>query len=207
MARQEQQRLDTDLTEDERETFRALSRERQPRPEIEDAVVASLRTRGHLASRPRSTVARPSSRARWVITGLATAASLVLAFAAGTRVGSNRATAGPPVVPRPRFMLLLYEGSQFENPAPGREGERAAEYSAWARGLRDSRFAWRRRVGRNLAGTDANPLREHAARSRARGPRLLLITARDAGAAAEVARTRPHLKYGGTIAVKPIIAH
>lgn len=192
-----------DLTEAERDAFRTLSRDRSPRRALEDTIVASLRTRGHLDD-PRA--------GRWMLPALAVAASIVIAFGLGVRAGAARATATPagaPAAPAgPQFVLLLYEGPGFENPAPGRESDRATEYRGWANGLGRGRISG----GNELAAT-ASVLPEgvrpaEGAGSAERDVRgYFIISAPDAAAAAAIARTCPHLKYGGVIAVKPVIEH
>lgn len=56
----------------------------------------------------------------------------MLLFVAGLLFG-RRQSAGEAVSAGPRFVLLLYEGSEYTQPPAGREMDRVREYGAWAR--------------------------------------------------------------------------
>ena len=88
-----------------------------PPPDLESRVIRSLVDRGLL---------RPSWWRRSPILAAA-AAAIVAAFALG------RLTSGQPKPAEHRWLLLLYEDSGFDAPAPGTEAVRVAEYRAWAR--------------------------------------------------------------------------
>ena len=88
-----------------------------PPPSLEGRVIRSLRDRRLLALSPWR---------RAFITGAA-AAAVVATFWLGR---FTRAPSGPI---GSRWLLLLYEDSAFEAPAPGTEAVRVGEYRAWAR--------------------------------------------------------------------------
>ena len=115
-------RSDDELTPEERDALSRLPRAAAPPPGLEQATVAALAARGLL--RP------PRRRFRAV---LALAAS-VLVFVGGMVVGRFGTTSAPaaPEDRRPRFVLFLYEGPEYDQPPPGAMDERVREYSAWA---------------------------------------------------------------------------
>jgi hypothetical protein len=139
---------------------------------------------------------------------LASAAAVLLAalsFAAG-RVSARTEPAAPPRPPA-RFMLLLREGPGHL--ADASSEERAAivdRYRAWARSLLPSGTMLDGAklddgYGRSLRPPgDAAPL--EAARAGDEIGGFFVIGARDEAEALAVARTCPHLEYGGWIEVR-----
>ncbi|HUP20972.1 MAG TPA: YciI family protein, partial [Gemmatimonadota bacterium] len=191
-------------------------------PDLEGAVVAELAARG-LVTPSRSTAARglpEESRAggagprlpgtwwepRWNPWFLGAAASLLL-FLAGWAIG--RATA--PTLPEgERFMLLFYETRQFDLPEePEAYTALVERYAGWADSLREE--------GIGVLGDELMP--EGAvlaldARAAAGRPGLdeaeylggyMILGAPDMETAVEISRTHPHLEYGGTVVVRPIV--
>jgi hypothetical protein len=112
---------------------------------------------------------------------------------------------------KPTFVLLLYEDASF---AAGRtERDLVAEYAAWARSL-DRRGALV--MGEKLGETSH---RLRGGNGRGGGPTvdriqvtsdlgqlagLFVIRADDEAAALAIARTCPHLRYGGSVVVRPV---
>ena len=105
------------------EDLSGLPREAVPPGGLEDATVEALRARGLLRRAPAR------GRARRVEIGMVLAASILL-FLGGVAVG-RQGRAAPPA-PAPRFVLLLYEGPEYRQPAPGEDAARVREYRAWA---------------------------------------------------------------------------
>ena len=187
-----------DLSPQEREALAALPREAAPPPALEEATVRALAARGRLRRPPRR---RPTPAEL----GLALAASALL-FLGGLAVG-RRAESPPPAPAGPQFALLLYEGPEYRHAASGEEAERVREYSAWA-GLRAER-------GELVAG---EKLREEpdlvigadgtvTTPAPAAGPRLagfFIVRAADRASALEIARSCPHVRYGGSIVLREI---
>jgi hypothetical protein len=186
-----------DLTADEQHAYRTLPRTLDPPRALEDAVVSTLIASGAIASASRS-------RRGWMMPVFA-AAMLVVAFAAGVRVGALRASrAAAPPVSGPTFMLLLYEGPAFDAPAPGREAERAREYGAWARGLDRGRLVAGDELAPRRVRLDAGaPTESPAGTTDVRG--YFVIAARDLADATAIAGSCPHLRHGGTIIVREIV--
>jgi hypothetical protein len=160
-----------------------------PPRHLKARVARSLREQGLIAA------ARP----RWIgplaAAGLAVAALLLVAL--WPRPGDDQ---------RPAFVLLLYEDAGFSTTRP--EGELVAEYGAWAAGLdRDGHLV----LGEKLA--DASLVLETGGMSAASGIErpaagrltgLFVIRASDQEAALGIARTCPHLRYGGRVVVRPV---
>lgn len=178
----------------EREALLALRVDAVPPAGLEERVMASL------SGTPRGR--RRRSLAAW---GTAAAAAAV-AFLAGLALGGGGGAAEGP-----RFVLLLEETAATA--ATGVPVERlVAEYSAWAESLAES--------GRLVSGEKLAPggrTLEPSGDGVAVSPAAPLGSSRELGGyfviaadgweeALSVARTCPHLKYGGTIVVRRIEA-
>jgi hypothetical protein len=189
-----------ELTPEERAAIDALPRAAAPPRGLEDATVAALRARG-LLSPARSRLPR---RGIQLIAGLAAAATL---FVGGLLLG-RRGVAIEPGGGAPRFMLLLYEGSRYAQPRPGQEMERVREYGAWARvhavkgeieggeKLKDA--------GELLIGSDGSVTSVPPASGRDRLAGFFLIRAPDGASALAIAKSCPHVRYGGSIVIREI---
>jgi hypothetical protein len=134
----------------------------------------------------------------------AVAASLAL-FALGFGIGRRPVPAGPPDA-RPQFLLLLYQKESF--PVTDTAAQ-VQEYVAWAHALRkEGGMA----LGEELADSAQLLTPEQASAMRvpvpAEGPGALvgffIVRAGDADEAGRIARTNPHLRYGGSIVIRPI---
>ena len=188
-----------DLTRAEREALARLPREARPPRDLEDATVAALAVRGLLRR------SAPRLRRHPAEIGLALAASILL-FLGGLALGRRGATEPAPTLPQ--YLLLLYEGPEYHPAPPGREAERVREYGAWAEARADRGELV---AGEELAaepdlviGTDG---RVTTVRSGAGQPKLtgfFVIRAADGGRALEIARSCPHVRYGGSIVIRPI---
>ena len=200
----------------------------EPPAELEDAVVSALATRGLVA--PGGSAADPvrspmeprvPALRGWAWVGLALAAGLA-AFYAGLAVsdrGAGRSEDGrpPAAATAPgRYLLLLYEDAAYRAPTTPAEAEaRVAEYSAWAAGVLAR--------GVPIEGEELAPYAESRTLDGSRGevvesagaPRAgagalsgyFVIEAPDAAEAVAIARTMPHLEYGGTIVLRPVVPH
>ena len=155
-----------------------------PPARLEGRVTRSLAGRGLLASR------MPGSRAM-----LAAAAALVVfatGFVAGTASTRGRAAAAPD---GPRFALLLYEGS---DPAPPVDD--VAEHTRWARALAERGHE----VSGEKLGAAVTSVPDAPTPLPATLEGFFLISAPSAAAAADIARTLPHVRHGGRVVVRAI---
>jgi hypothetical protein len=190
-------RSDDELTPEERDALARLPREADPPAGLERATVAALAARG-LLRRPRR---------RFDIV-LALAASVLL-FAGGLALGRfGGGTAPAPPDGRPRFALFLYEGPEYDQPAPGAMDQRIEEYVAWASAERSDGAV---EGGEKLKDGDEVAIEPDGSAGsvpsspgEARLAGYFLIRAADQRTALEIARTCPHVRYGGRIVVREI---
>lgn len=180
----------------ERQSLDRLPREITPPPDLERRVVDSLASRGLVKS------TRPRSRAwPW------TAAAAVIAFAVGIGAG-YRLSQTPEVTSDNQYLLMLYEDETFDSGSPADSRDRVAEYSRWASTLA--------REGRLVAGEKLQTSRlVLTSQGEGRGswnPQVeggdvagyFVIAAPDDDAVLEIAKTCPHLRYGGRIVIRGI---
>jgi hypothetical protein len=189
---------DDDLTPDERDALGRLPREAAPPPALEDATVAVLAARGLL---------RHGSRTRGIRPWLAIAAGIVL-FVGGLALGRRGESPGTVEDGRPRFALFLYEGPEYDQPPPEAMTQRVQEYVAWATEKREDGVVEggeKLREDADLAIAPDGSMREAAtAPGASRLAGYFVVRADDRRAAAEIARTCPHVRYGGRIVIREI---
>jgi hypothetical protein len=164
----------------------------EPPAALEERVVGTLRARGLL--RAGAAVPRRAS-ARWLAWPVALAAGVLL-FIGGFAMGRRPAPSS--LTGMTQYTLLLYEGPEF-NTSGATEPELVKEYSAWA-----GELAGR---GRLVSGEKLGSEHWTLGADRATHPAptgFFIIAARDQGEALAIARTCPHLRYGGTVSVRPI---
>lgn len=142
---------------------------REPAPGLEERVVRALTAAGLI------------HRRRWPRIWMAAAAVTLAAAVAlsGLHLGRGKA-------PGETYVMLLYEDSTFQLPAPGHVAERRAESARWADSLAE-------RGKLDLGG-----------RVDGSGPitGMFIIRAPTEADAAKLAASCPHLKYGGHIVVR-----
>jgi hypothetical protein len=186
---------DEPLLPDEQAALARLKRDRQPPGGVEARVL-------HAAG---ATETAASRRPRWRLPALtAIAASLI--FALGAWLGSTWTAQRPAAPTGTKFMLLLYEDASFQRAAD--PSSRVREYSAWAGTLaRAGQLVSGDElddVGVGLTGTPTSlSVSPDDVRTQPRG--YFVITAKDPAAAATIAATCPHLKYGGRIVIRKIL--
>jgi hypothetical protein len=175
------------LSDTERRALAGLKRDLQPPPGAEARTVAALRARGLL----RSTSSR---RLQWI----AAACVVAGAFAAGTLW--QRTARQSDTIRGPRFMLLLYGGETND------AGDRRNEYAGWARSIAMS--------GIGISGEELSGIAEEIpstpqvdqppATMRPRG--YFIVSTSTIDEARRIAESCPHLRYGGRISIRPIVA-
>jgi hypothetical protein len=163
--------------------FAQLPREADPPPALKGWVIADLRRRGVLR--------RPMIMQRAF--AAAAAAAAVALFLAGTWYGGREVAEATPSAGQ-QFALLLYEPGTFDTSRP--HEELAAEYGAWARSL-GTRFVAGDALGdqRVLGGTVGDEIPTG----------YFLVRASSWEEAMRIAEACPHLRHGGTVAVRAII--
>ena len=189
---------DRDLTPTERQVLADLRQPEPPPAALVDRVVTALRRRRLID--PAAT--------GWFQRLLPVVAAAAAALALGVWIGRS-APIATPAAPAPEFMLLLYEDAGFRAPRAGGAPARAQEYAAWARSLGgDGRLVAGDELataGEELHGEGGpQPLNPGALESAPRG--YFVIAAADQSEALRIARSCPHLKYGGRIVVRPIVS-
>ncbi len=189
-----------DLRPEERDALRALTREPVPPSELEDRVVRSLGARGRMS---------PRERRWWIPTSLAAAIAL---FVAGVVVGrvSTLSPATEPSALQPHFILLLYEDATFEPLAGESMSDRVAEYGRWAEQLRArgqlvaaEKLEETGRLVRGV-GVAETVRRGFPMAQEGHVTGFFLVRAGDYAEALGLAGESPHVRYGGSIAVRKI---
>ena len=177
----------------------ALSRlhaEVEPPPRVEDRLVAQLAARGDI-------VEPPSLRPWLIAAGIAAVLLLGVLF---LRRPEGVEPAGTDS--QPEFMLLIAEDTRYTPPADAAEARaRVAEYTDWAGRLAGGGHLI---SAGELAysGTDVRSEGKTASviDTRAGGVSgYFLVRAESLAQAEQLASESPHLRYGGTVVVRPII--
>lgn len=193
---------DTEPDRDSAPTDLSALLEDAPPPDQEARVRAALRGRGEFAA-PRSWRA---------------AAAAAVVFGAGLAVGVawERGTAADPGAPpppvesglpraEPAWALMLLGGPDYAAAATAAEADRrVADLSRWARQLA---AAGRLVIAEELGPPAATLSADGQAVAETFGLGIFLVRAPDAGAAAAIAATSPHLDHGGRVVVQPIVPH
>lgn len=173
-----------------------LRRRPEPPPALEDRVVAALAAEGRLGS-------RAPARRRW-LGQLAALAASGAAFVLGRASASGPPAAGDG---RARWMFLLYEDEGYAAPTADEAEARVQEYVAWARALaRQARYV----DGAELAPGAAvvAPPGRAPRDPRSEGPQLagyFVVGATDLADARQLAESCPHVRYGGSVVIRPLV--
>jgi len=177
------------------EGLRALRQSQAPPAAMETQIVKALESRGLLHARQKNPI-------RWLWPVLAAAACMAGFVAGNFYMQRTRTLTGASA--QREFALFLNDAA-FE-PAPGTEEEakRVRQYAAWARDLRaTSHLIAGEKLGTRtieISGSQGEHVREgHSAVGG-----YFVVTAESMDAALAIARTCPHLKYGGSIEIRPI---
>ena len=188
------------MSHDTNDPLHVLEREAVPPARLKGRIIRSLRDRGLL--RRTTLVWRTPGRALGAI-----AAAILLLV---TGVGIGRRSAMPARDTRPSYILLLYEGRDFDldRSRPGDLAAHEAEYDAWARGLKARGVGVQGRAlaltAHVLHDTPQGVQVESGAVGRDDIDGFFIIRVSDEAEAVAIARTHPHLRHGGWIALRPI---
>jgi hypothetical protein len=180
----------------------ALPSEMEPPPEIEERVVSVLKQRGLIgASRG------PSHRAPWWQLAAAALIAATLTWFGRGLIEPTAPPADAPVIAQQEYLLLLNEPEALQTTKP--EAELVEEYRAWAidlagqgRLIDTGKLAPRGETLRPTltAGTRAPTSTPTEDLDTISG--YFLVRANSWDEALELARTCPHLAYGGEISVR-----
>ncbi len=182
------------LTPEEREAFDRLSSHKTPPVELEAKVISALKEEGLIKTK---TVVM-NTNLKWAIS----IAASVLIFFAGSYWGKQSLSTSA-INPTLGYMLILHEDENFQ---PGDPMAMFEEYSTWMQNTDES--------GITISGQELSPeavlvksnnsisLDEEAS-ERITG--YFILEAKTKEEALKVARLNPHIKYGGTIEVKPFM--
>lgn len=177
------------LSEKERAAFDRLRRQQQPPAGLEHTVLTALQEEGLLR-----TASRPNRK--WL--PLAAAIAGIALFLGGYLLGGTQNKAEGQIRPELGYMLLLHEDARFR---PGEPMEMFEEYKAWMESVGSQGVAI---TGQELQNDalilDADRSPETDAAERTTG--YFLLEAASLEQAAAIARSIPHLKYGGSVEVK-----
>ncbi|HKO98440.1 MAG TPA: hypothetical protein VJU86_15695 [Pyrinomonadaceae bacterium] len=197
------QKFDDELTEEERQAFAGLPRERVPPSQLEERVVHALNQSGMLSPRGKA------RRGNAVRIAMALAASLLFFVlgAAAMRWYSKQS----PAKSSPEFMLVLRQTSAQSRHGSAKEELRIArEYGNWARQLSQQGVPVDgeklKEESRILSVVDGRPVASENALdlNRASIAGYFLIRAQSYEQAIKFAESCPHLKYGGSIEVREL---
>jgi len=187
--------IDDPLDERDPRLAEALSRlhaEVEPPPRVEDGLIATLRSRGDIRSKPRAP--------RWVF-AVGAAAAAILAIVLVRRPA-------PPATDGPEFLLLIAEDLRYTPPADSIEAHaRVLEYTEWA--------GWLAGAGRLVSAGELAPAGTDV-RAEGKSPAVVdvrmgavsgyfLVRAKSLAQAEQLAAESPHLKYGGTVVVRAVL--
>ena len=188
------------MSHDTDDPLHVLEREAVPPPRLKGRITRALRDRGLLRS----------TRPVWRPLGLTVAAMAAALLLFATGLGIGRRSAMPAADTRPSYLLLLYEGRDFH--LDRSDFEARAEYDAWvesqrARGVGIHGQALVRHSAHLLSNTPQGVRVELGDPASAQGTidGFFIIRVTDEAEALAIARTCPHLRHGGSIAVRPIL--
>jgi hypothetical protein len=164
----------------------------EPPPGVEDRLVTRLRARGDIAGRRRVPM--------WLVAaGIAATAALVTIMLRRPAEPLNQ---------EPQFLLLIAEDARYSPPADSADAQaRVAEYSEWAGRLAGAsqlisagELAY---VGTDVRAEGRTPSVIDTRAGAVSG--YFLVHAQSLAQAEQLAADSPHLKYGGTVVVRPVV--
>lgn len=184
-----------ELSPQEQRALAALPREKAPRHELEERVVAALQARGLLRRH------RPGGIRRW----LGLAAGIAAVFLLGWWLGGRREPAPAPARPPGQFLLFLYETQAPADVTAADMQRIVGEYHDWA-----ARYSV---GGEKLTtrGERISLVSGELQNEQVPGPEdelylggFFVVQADSMEQAQAIAATCPHLRYGGTIEIRQI---
>lgn len=183
------------LTDKELELFKNLNREIEPSKSLEGKVISELEHHGLLQS---------GKYIPFYVKAIVGIAASMVFFIAGLQYGRTLDAGGVNINPENGYILLINEDTNFQ---PGDPLEMFNEYSIWMENIAKKGIKIK---GQELKGEVATVRAEgntvgYQDVSSKRTTGYFLVEARSPEEALSIAQANPHLKYGGTIDVKPFI--
>lgn len=198
------------LSDAEESALRALGGDIEPSPELEGRLVAALKRRGDIRANGGWVMKSMKALAAAVVAGILFTAG----FAVGNREQAQKVVINTTPESANQYMLLMYTRTSSPDQASRLDAPRQdiqtiiAEYRDWA----IAREQEGRLVSAEKLSDETRVMTRHANEIEiAAAPvsdRVLggyfLITAPSLDKAIELAKSHPHLKYGGEVEVRPI---
>ena len=179
------------LSEKEKELFKALRREKTPPPHLEDKVVNKLKENGLI--RKKDTIR--------IIGWVSSIAASLIMFYLGTIYQQQTNTTMIEIEPTRGYMLILHEDEKFQ---PGEPMAMFNEYKAWMEGTFEQGVKITgQELKDNTVIVNKNGAKESSGEERTTG--YFILEANSLEEAVKVAEANPHVKYGGSIEVKPYL--
>ncbi|MGI9546547.1 MAG: hypothetical protein ACR2MM_04890 [Flavobacteriaceae bacterium] len=181
-----------ELSNYEKKIFGRLRREERPPAALEKRIIEQLKT-NHLIE---SKTYKMNLTLKWI----ATAAAAVIVFFIGNYVGEQSGV-DHAIDPTMGYMLILHEDDQFKPEEPYAMYQ---EYASWMENTMAKGIAMTGQELKNEA-TIVDQLHnvEHQDENSAKKTTgYFILEAESLEAVLEVAKSNPHIKYGGTIEVK-----
>ena len=179
------------LSNAEKELFRQLQGEKNPPKELERAIVERLKN--------EQLIVQKSTRLIYLRWAASIAASIIL-FISGIYYEQLNTSHMVQIEPTKGYMLLLHEDEQF---TPGDPMEMFSEYESWMTSTFESGI---KITGQELKEEAVLVNRDGRASKNGKEARTtgyFVLEAETLEEAVQVAKENPHIKYGGTIEVKP----
>lgn len=183
-----------ELSNYEKKLFSRLKREEQPPAALERRIIDELKS-NHLITSKTKTY-KMNTTLKWA----ASIAATVLLFFIGNYVG-KQSTAVQAIEPSRGYMLILHEDDLFK---PGEPYEMYQEYAGWMENTMAKGIVMTGQELKNEAVIIDNQQNvKHLDETSARKTTgYFILEAESLEIALEVAKSNPHIKYGGTIEVK-----
>ena len=169
------------------ETLARLAQTVDPPPGVYPELLGRLRSRG--------LIGRPSPLGAWLLTAGAAAAAMVAVTMMGRPVEARE------------YLLLLEEPSGYQAAtSEAEQRERVREYGSWAGALsRDHHLVSAGEL--EPGGSVISPAENRALAPGATATGYFLIRAESLDEAERLARSSPHVKYGGDVVVRAVVQH
>lgn len=182
---------DNHLTEKEKKLFQKLAREENPPRQLEKKIITRLKEEGQIKSSGTMPI-----YLRWV----AAVAAALLFFISGMYYEKSTQPPMTAIDASKGYILILHEDERFQS---GEPMEMFEEYRQWMENTmkRGVKISGQELKEEAVLVSRSEVEEQSDARERTTG--YFVLEADSLEEAVQVARDNPHIKYGGTIEVKP----